>query len=99
METPDDFETRAKRLVEALNQNVEKRAGKGRPLYQQFEYMLGQKHARIYTIIGGGKSAIAFLGRDGFIRRADSWRKTGRILGEHDSRTAFEYIAGPMVTR
>jgi hypothetical protein len=94
----EEFETAVAAFVSALNKHAAKRTkATNRPLYTSFGYTMGRAHARIFGVVSnGGKTAIAFFGRDGQIRRADNWRKTGRILGDRESQEAFDYVAGPM---
>lgn len=88
------FEAEVAAYVERLNESAQAliEAGKN-PLYKVFGYSPpGPAHARIFCENGPGRSSRAFFSRDGKIRRSDSWKKPGRILGEHTDPRVFDYI-------
>lgn len=86
-------------IVAALNAAVDaaKAAGKA-PLYSNFKFTMGPRHARVFTENGGSRSSRAFVGADGVIRRADSWQKPGRVLGAWASEEARAYVLGPILS-
>lgn len=90
-------ETQAKALCEALNARaaaLQAEHGKA-PLYRNFGYELGRKYARIFwSDKGGGRSALAFVDAEGVVRRADSWKKAGRLLGHRVD--VVDYVGGPL---
>lgn len=68
-----------------------------RPLYRNFGFELGRKYARIFWATDSGqRSALAFVDADGVVRRSDSWKQAGRVLGQSDAREIIEYVAGPV---
>jgi len=95
-ETTQSFEATVEAYVAALNARANELIAAGKaPLYLSFGFTMGPKHARIFANHGGtSRSSRAFFSRDGLIRRADSWKAAGRILGKHDSADAFAYIFG-----
>lgn len=98
--TKAELTTAAQTFVDALNKVLEDHVAAGRkPLYKRFGFEVGSKHARVFHIDGGDfRSAAAFVSSDGFIRRSDSWKKPGRILGALDCPKALAYVAGPILS-
>jgi len=94
-EKTQSFEVTVEAFVAKLNARSAELAAAGKsPLYKSFGYTMGPKHARIFSICGSSRSSRAFFSRDGLIRRADSWKAAGRVLGSHDSDGAFAYVLG-----
>lgn len=93
------LEATAKTFCEALNARaaeLQAKYGK-RPLYHSFGYELGRKYARIFwTDTNGSRSALAFVDAEGVVRRSDSWKQAGRILGQASARETIEFVAGPV---
>lgn len=91
------IETQAKTFCEALNARaaqLEAERGK-RPMYHSFGYEVGRKYARIFwTDTNGSRSALAFVDADGIVRRSDSWKKAGRVLGHYTEVVAG--VGGPL---
>lgn len=94
----NEFLSKVSAIVNALNTQAAALAAEGkRPLYRNFGFTMGPRHARIFAMQGGDtRSARAFVGVDGNIRRSDSWKKPGRVLGSHESPDAYAYILGPV---
>lgn len=79
-------------FVATCNKAVEVLASEGKdPLYKEFGFSIGPKHARIYTVNrdGSNGSVRAFLGRDGFVRQAKSWKQVGRVVGSPSDCISF----------
>lgn len=93
------LEAIAKTFCEALNARateLQAKHGK-RPLYYGFGFELGRKYARIFwSTDSGQRSALAFVDAEGVVRRSDSWKQAGRVLGSSTSREVIEYVAGPV---
>lgn len=96
--TRDEVRNAAEMFVARLNAEAQQELAHGRkPLYTTFGYEMGQKHARIFSMCGSSRSARAFVCNDGTIKRADSWKASGRILGAtYESADAFAYVLGPI---
>jgi hypothetical protein len=96
MDSSNNFEAQVQAFVTALNDRAIALTAAGRrPLYRDFGFTIGPKHARIFSQHSpGSRSSRAFFGRDGLLRRADSWKQAGRVLGTVDSAGAFAYVFG-----
>jgi hypothetical protein len=92
------LEAQATAFCEALNARAAMLTAEGRrPLYRNFGFELGRKYARIFSTDGAGsRSASAFVDVEGVVRRADSWKKAGRIVGRCDELAAIAYVGGPV---
>ncbi len=93
------IESRAKTLCEALNaraNDLQAKNGKA-PLYRNFGYELGRKYARIFWATdSGARSALAFVDAEGTVRRSDSWKQAGRVLGHSVDELVIAYVGGPL---
>lgn len=96
--TRNEVVAAAEAFTKRLNDNAQALIAQGKkPLYETFGFEMGQKHARVFTVVGSSRSAHAFVCNDGTIKRADSWKAAGRIIGAtHTSDDAFAYVAGPV---
>ena len=93
------LEQQATAFCEALNARaVELTAKHGiKPLYRNFGFEVGRKYARIFwSTDSGQRSAAAFVDADGVVRRSDSWKQAGRILGQRDAVAVIEFVGGPL---
>lgn len=96
---PVTVELQAKVMCAALSARAEvfeKNNGKA-PLYRDFGFEVGRKYARIFwTDRGGSRSALAFVDVDGVVRRSDSWKKAGRVLGKCLDVAVIAHVGGPV---
>jgi hypothetical protein len=93
------LEAQATAFCEALNARSNALAVKlGRkPTYRNFGFELGRKYARIFwSTDSGQRSALAFVDADGVVRRSDSWKAAGRILGQRDAEAVIALVVGPV---
>jgi glycosyltransferase A (GT-A) superfamily protein (DUF2064 family) len=93
------LEQQATAFCEALNARAAEMTAKlGRkPTYHNFGFELGRKYARIFwSTDSGQRSALAFVDADGVVRRSDSWKAAGRILGRRDAVEVIAFVGGPL---
>ncbi len=92
------LEEQATGFVAALNARAEALIASGkRPIYRNFGFELGRKYARIFwSTDSGARSALVFVAADGVVRRADSWKQAGRILGSADAENVVSWVCGPV---
>jgi len=92
------IEIQAQAFVAALNARAEVLAVESgrRPLYNNFGFELGRKYARIFWATkSGSRSALAFVDAEGVVRRSDSWKAAGRVLGTVTDGATVAFVGGP----
>ena len=87
-------------FVAALNTLVTEMDAEGRnPLYRNFGFTKGAKFCRVFAEHRGGKSSRVFVGADGSVYRADSWKQRGRLVGNVADFAALSYCLGMYCAR
>jgi hypothetical protein len=97
--TTESISAHATAFVAALNARADLMTAKlgRRPTYHDFGFELGRKYARIFwSTEGGSRSALAFVAADGIVRRSDSWKAAGRILGHASDEAVIAFVGGPV---
>lgn len=96
-----EFAAAVAAFVQVLNNDVALQIAKGnRPQYRQFGYTMGSKHARIFSMCehNDSRSSRMFMSIDGLVRRADSWKQVGRVLGSWADVAPRGYALGPILS-
>jgi hypothetical protein len=97
--TTESIKTHATVLCAALNARADLMTAKlgRRPTYHNFGFEIGRKYARIFwSTDSGSRSALAFVAADGTVRRSDSWKAAGRILGQSSDEAVIAFVGGPL---